>query len=701
MKTTPIKLPTCPLLCFLLLTFLLHSPPFAIAQYQVKSNYLQNPELVLDYVKDCADFWLQTRDNTHGGYLMYVDRTGKNVIASGKSLQTHSRLAFGLSRAFMLTGDTTYLSHAEHALEFLYGHGWDPTHGGWFFNADEEGNIPDESLNREKWSFTQYYALTGPIAYFEATRDPMALQQIERTVKLIDQRLWDNRPGVEGYFERTAIDWSDPSGKGFTPTVDAIGTYALGVHLLELDLNTETRLNHLFQHTLDYIYASRNTPGLQLGFVSFFDNDWQVNTTGASGFLGHIFKTSWALGRAYMLDPQEEYVTAGRELLYDMWENGGYDRTYGGPYLTFDWQKGEIRSDRKQGWVLEQGITSGLIHYYLSQDPAEKDVFLQIADESLDFFMTHLYDTEYGEVYSQAFRDGSGISDSTKGSIWKGGYHSIETGYYTYLYGNLLYHNNSARLFYQIPSSDQEQVITLSPFAILDGRLEIKSVKRDGAPYFEFDSQNCQLQIAAGVSGIFEVEFGVNNTPTSITLPVNWEAVNAKVVDKNVKISWTTSLEVNNAYFEVERSQDLNHFTSIGQVAGRNNGNLSQNYVYWDSLSLVGPVYYRIKQVDWDGTYQFSKTVSITHENSLLSSIIGSYPNPVQDTWNLYFNSSKSGTLLLKLKTLSGREILTQTQQILPGKNQWSIDMTSFSPGIYLYLFSLEGTTRQGKLIVN
>jgi mannose/cellobiose epimerase-like protein (N-acyl-D-glucosamine 2-epimerase family) len=91
------------------------------AQYVPTSPYIQNPNLAIGYVDSCAHFWLQTWDNQLGGFFTNIDKDGSVIISWGtnKNMLTQSRNAYGMVRAYMLTGDTTYLGFAKKALNWM------------------------------------------------------------------------------------------------------------------------------------------------------------------------------------------------------------------------------------------------------------------------------------------------------------------------------------------------------------------------------------------------------------------------------------------------------------------------------------------------------------------------------------------------------------------------------------------------------
>ena len=98
-------------------------------QYVPKSQGLTNYQSAITFGKERADFWKNSQDPLHGGFFTDVDRMG-NAINGRKTILTQSRHALGFAKAFMLTGDETYLNLARNALDFKYAHFWDATNDG-------------------------------------------------------------------------------------------------------------------------------------------------------------------------------------------------------------------------------------------------------------------------------------------------------------------------------------------------------------------------------------------------------------------------------------------------------------------------------------------------------------------------------------------------------------------------------------------
>ena len=167
---------------------------------------------------------------------------------------------------------------------------------------------------------------------------------------------------------------------------------------------------------------------------------------------------------------------------------------------------------------------------------------------------------------------------------------------------------------------------------------------------------------------------GVDWVVNSI-LPLNFISFTAANKAPAVQLNWTTADEINNSYFEIQRSADGIHFNAIAFADNKKNGGGEQQYYYTDKLPLNGINYYRLKQVDIDGRYSFSAIISITSKGT--GKIISAYANPVTNsrlqlrlqTTSLVSIYQASGALMYQAKMEAGMQ---------------DINVASFPKGYYL-----------------
>lgn len=489
---------------------------FNICQaYEPSSQWIKEPEGILPYLVESADFWLGAYDNTRGGFYSEVGLTGNVINNNRKAILIQSRNAYAMAKAFQITGDEKYLSYGHGALEFMYKYGWDEDSGGGWFGEVTGSGSPNSAapwVNGDKWSFWQHYMLLGINAMIEATQDPIHWDWHEKGNQINEERLWDNTPGREGYYERANHNWSNPRNKGFTPTVDAMTTNATYNYLLTKDSFRRQRLVAVSNNIYDHLYGNMSNASVKATFPSSFSTSWGINTGETTTSIGHFIKTGWCLARAYLLTGDEKYIEGMEAIMDQTWNyeegttNSIWNHEKGVPRGHINWSTGNIlytqNNEYADWWSVEQAFTGPMMSWYIS----EKEEYLQMADQAIEFFMEHYYDYENGEVFSMVDYDGNVIED-TKGQLFKGAYHSVELFYYVYMYGNLFYHKKPVELFYNIVPMDEDREIFFWPIEIEDSRLKITGVTQDGLAITSFDPDARILSVPAGDGGIFKITY--------------------------------------------------------------------------------------------------------------------------------------------------------------------------------------------------
>ncbi|MET0790015.1 MAG: hypothetical protein ABW061_00715, partial [Polyangiaceae bacterium] len=339
----------------------------------------------------------------------------------------------------------------------------------------------------------------------DATRSTLDCGWLETGNQSLE-RLWDARPAFLGYYNNASDDFRSIWNKGFTPTIDGITTQGLNDYLVTGRADHRARFLALADNANDHLVASMKAPGVVFGFPEDYDSNWAITTSSTFGFVGHVYKTAWCLARAYLIDPQTKYRDAGRQILLQMYQNGGFDRTNGAPNYSFNWNSG-IASKDKEYWQLEQAILSGIYNYAIANADSDRAIELEVADRTLDFYVKHLFDQQFGGIFYQTSADGNSLQRTDKGDQWESDYHDMELSYYLYVDGNLLLWHRPITLYYRFEAAAADRDIVLSPTALRDTRLAIASVTQGGADYSQFDAVARSVHVPAGVSGVFAVKF--------------------------------------------------------------------------------------------------------------------------------------------------------------------------------------------------
>ncbi len=172
--------------------------------------------------------------------------------------------------------------------------------------------------------------------------------------------------------------------------------------------------------------------------------------------------------------------------------------------------------------------------------------------------------------------------------------------------------------------------------------------------------------------------------------PVELISFTAEEQNDHVNLNWTTAQEINNHYFNVERSFDGNTFTSIHRVEG--NGTISslQEYLFTDKERSSGNVYYRLAQYDFDGSVQYSQILSL--ERSASRILVS--PNPFSSSVNLFVQSNE-GLVEIQWMDLQGK-ILGRSS--VPANEVTSIG-SQLAPGIYILEINTNEKIHRQKII--
>jgi hypothetical protein len=172
--------------------------------------------------------------------------------------------------------------------------------------------------------------------------------------------------------------------------------------------------------------------------------------------------------------------------------------------------------------------------------------------------------------------------------------------------------------------------------------------------------------------------------PEEGPMPVTLAKFAATLIQgSRVQLDWSTSMEINCNKFVVEKSYDGNTFVEGPVVAGNGTTSLYHSYSITDDVSSAGSmIYYRLKQIDFDGKANLSKVIAvkINKENQVVSVS----PNPFTSFVNIKIEWSKSEVVTARVINIQGKEIISKTMQVNKGTNSFKIDeLSKLPPGNY------------------
>lgn len=189
------------------------------------------------------------------------------------------------------------------------------------------------------------------------------------------------------------------------------------------------------------------------------------------------------------------------------------------------------------------------------------------------------------------------------------------------------------------------------------------------------------------------------NTVSNAPLAVEWAYFHAESIEDHSLLHWTTTEEVNNDYFEIQRSHNSDTWITVGRITPEYvyaNGN---NYQFLDPLARQAgeKLYYRIKQVDLDGKSSYSaiKEVKFGVEKSALVTM---GPLPIMEETYVEVNLIQMESVDLVIRDLSGRVVRSIRKEGLTGSNVWKVGHEILSLPAAVYIMDIKGATFQESL---
>lgn len=169
-----------------------------------------------------------------------------------------------------------------------------------------------------------------------------------------------------------------------------------------------------------------------------------------------------------------------------------------------------------------------------------------------------------------------------------------------------------------------------------------------------------------------------NSVKSSIesVLPIKLITFNALHNNNKVDISWSTASEINNDFFTIERSSDMTNWEIIGKVDGAGNSNQFLQYEYVDYNPMSGVSYYRLKQTDFDGQFEYFSPVAVRNIENVEISL---FPNPNNGTFYVQINQDVE---LAKIKILNMAGQLVETFTI-NGQTIVPVNISHLNKGMY------------------
>ena len=170
--------------------------------------------------------------------------------------------------------------------------------------------------------------------------------------------------------------------------------------------------------------------------------------------------------------------------------------------------------------------------------------------------------------------------------------------------------------------------------------------------------------------------------------PVELISFSANQEGNIIKLNWSTSTELNNKGFEVQRSLTNSDWQTLSFIRGNGTTTIEHSYSYNDQIGRSPLYYYRLKQIDFDGKYNLSKTINIVNNISSLNfDLKQNYPNPFNPSTNISFYLPEKSSVKIKIFDITGKQVA----EILNENLETGTHSVLFNPdgklssGIYIY----------------
>ncbi len=212
------------------------------------------------------------------------------------------------------------------------------------------------------------------------------------------------------------------------------------------------------------------------------------------------------------------------------------------------------------------------------------------------------------------------------------------------------------------------------------------------------NASKLRIDITAGTRpNPLSFELGDCTIVAGAILPVSLSSFTAKKMEKSILLGWETETEINNDYFAVERSTDGRDFEQLTEVSGNGNSTGQITYDFEDRNPESAINYYRLRQVDYDGTEAFSEIITVNFTDIRLD--LNLYPTLAREEVNLDLTNFANEDVVIKVLDGAGRIVLNKA---INGREILTLDLESLnlSEGMYYVHCQSASQTTTGKFLV-
>jgi len=199
----------------------------------------------------------------------------------------------------------------------------------------------------------------------------------------------------------------------------------------------------------------------------------------------------------------------------------------------------------------------------------------------------------------------------------------------------------------------------------------------------------------------FDTVWTMNGYPDLMVnpLPIELSSFSVSLIENGIELNWETATEINNYGFDIERKPEIGSWENISFVEGYGNSNSPKQYKYKDIENLSGKYFYRLKQIDIIGSFEYSNIVEINFGLPMEFTLSQNYPNPFNPTTSIEYSIPLLEPLhatvqfvQLKVYDLLGREVATLIDESKPAAGSYTVEFNASDLPSGIYIYKLEAS---------
>ncbi len=223
-----------------------------------------------------------------------------------------------------------------------------------------------------------------------------------------------------------------------------------------------------------------------------------------------------------------------------------------------------------------------------------------------------------------------------------------------------------------------------------------------GQTIFDSQTNGTTHDGTLGADGTIASDDPTRIQDSGLPLPVELTSFTANVNNEgNVILIWSTATEINNQMFKIERKSIDGQYATIGFVNGYGTTTEPQEYSFFDNTVGTGTYFYRLKQIDFGGQYEYSDEIEVEVISPLTFALEQNYPNPFNPSTNIKYSVPENGFVKLSVYNLVGEEVSVLVNETVDaGFYEVAFNAANLPSGTYFYRLQTGNSLQTKKMIL-